>query len=423
MMIDMHARTWLPALPGAVWLSWRPLVASLEFVFQLRQLECRWECIAAIILLLVAVLAACVSLARCSGSGSRPAHPGIVETDAKVVGTPVCAATAEVKIMDMQTGRMTRSNPSSPMCFDTEIASGSYLLKHRRWPSEEDSSEGDQGGVDDADEYFRGKKRLWEVRFQCTFKVRVAASSLRIGSSPFQRMPVGGKQVAAQRWLTTFMSNGLRGMYNSPGDDPSGRHPDDVEPPVTSVPLTEVDQYVPPPEGGGAAPDLLDPSFPSHGIIKATDSAAMKKHLRNAVFEPGEIHTFAFWAPSRAFDLARWRIAKNVPFAGGSSLDALNGPPPMFLSIYLLKPGQGRERRHLKSRVTMVWQVAGWSSKFPPTPERMKRLREMATGSTAITESKGQGVPPPDAPKPTQCHSFLMPCGMGIHRFIRGCLV
>merc|ERR1719414_2912626 len=105
------------------------------------------------------------------------------------------------------------------------------------------------------------------------------------------------KQVAAIRWLTSLLGRNIGGMYNSPGDDPEGRAPSDVEKPVTSVSVVEVDQYVAP--SSGSPPDLLDEAFPSFGTFKVQDPGKLRRHLHETVFEPGETHTFAFWAPSR----------------------------------------------------------------------------------------------------------------------------
>lgn len=331
---------------------------------------------------------------------------------------PAQAKIPEVKIMDMQSGRVTTSNASSPTCFDNELASGSYLFMHRRWQFEPDSA-GDGGGASrrqQGDDYFHGKKRLWEVRFQMSFKKRVPASSMWISSSPFERMPLGASQVAAQRWLMTMLSGVVRGAYNTPGDDPRGRHPDDVETPRTCAPFWEVDQYIPPAEGGKMC--LMDPAFPNLGMTKSKCSASFKKQLRGLVFEPGKIYTFAFWAPSQAFDLARWQVAPTVPLAGGLSLEVLNGPAPMFLSVYVLAPGLGKDKRHLNSRTTMVWRVAGWSSQQPPTPERMRRLEEMAiSGGTAV----GTSASPVEPQEPTPVPGCLSPCGAGIHRLLHRC--
>merc|ERR1719265_661147 len=105
--------------------------------------------------------------------------------------------------------------------------------------------------------------------------------------------------------------------------------------------------------------------FPSLGQLKSSARDTYRKRLGDCVFEAGETHTFAYWGPSKAADLIKWQIA-GLPMLRGMSLDTLNGPPPLELALYILKPSDGPESRQLESRKTILWHVAAWSSSYAP---------------------------------------------------------
>jgi len=270
--------------------------------------------------------------------------------------------------MDMFSGQKTVSNPLAATPFHSEIASGCYLLLHR--PAGKGAGEGGNPHAG----YFQGKKRLWEVRFQCRFHRPVKASSLRFASSPFVRRHVGLTQLAVHRWLIKVAGPSLRGLYNSPGDDPSTRAPDDAEHPVTSIPVCEIDQHIEH-RAGEAPPDLLDPNFPRLGRLKTQGTANHRRAISELTFNAGETHTFAFWGPSRFVNLLEWQF-ESVPMFEGRSLSMVNGPPPLYLALYQLSPGIGQETRHLNSRMCAIWRVAGWSSQCPPTLEVQAALQQ-----------------------------------------------
>jgi len=167
---------------------------------------------------------------------------------------------AWVEVLDMMTGRMFTSNPKLQVPFDSDVASGHYVLLHRPF------AEGPQGD-DPHVNYFNGKRRLWELRFSCTFKKAVKMEDLMLSTTPYERLPTTAAQVATQRLIVRFLRKGLN-LYNSPGDDPSGVTEGEFEKPLTSIALIEADQYIPSP-GGEAPPHLLDASFPTLGKLKS----------------------------------------------------------------------------------------------------------------------------------------------------------
>lgn len=278
-----------------------------------------------------------------------------------------------VQILDMLTGSQTTSNPTEPTQVSTDFADASFLLLHKP----------EQDGHQAAD-YFHGKKRLWEMRLQFTFKVPLAASQIRMSCAPYERQKVGSAQVIMHRTLIGLVCKALSGLYNTPGDDPTGREDGDVERPETSVPFLEVDQYIEP--SAGKHPSLMDPAFPTFGALKVTSPAKFRADLASRTFLPGETHTFAVWGPSFAVSLARWEF-RTLPFFHGRSLDLGNGPPPICMTIYHLLPARGDDARHLEWRKQVFMRVAGWSSENPPTPERLLRLRPISKESPTQDES------------------------------------
>jgi len=285
----------------------------------------------------------------------------------------------------MATGGMARSNGSEAMFFDSEVASVHVVLLHRPMgphPAEPRHGAEPHPAAFDSHAYFEGKKRLWEVRIQCTFKKAMPPHSMRIATQPFERQPLGQAGVQLHRWLVKMAGPAMRGIHHSPGDDPRGRAESDVEQPMVSIPLVECDQYIP-----EAPPSLVDASFPKLGLTKARDPQAFRRNMAQVTFEAGETHTFGFWGPSRAVDLLGWQVA-SIPMFQGVSLDTVNGKPPLYLTVYSLSPGEERDRRHLPSRMQVLLKAAVWSSLYPPSPRRMDELRSLASPEGTPTRAE-----------------------------------
>lgn len=277
-----------------------------------------------------------------------------------------------IKIIDLRNGETSRSNPEAPTTFELPTCSGAYVLLHRKV----------DGDTPDAfSSYFEGKLRLWEVRIQLTFKKEVKASDLKFASGPLDWIPVGVAQIAMHRTLLKMMGPVTRGFRNTPGDNPEGKDPDDVEPAMTSIGVTESDQHIMSARGE-VPPKLLDRYFPSLGRRKTSDRSGYRAHLQDLVFKAGETHTFGFWGLSRFVNLIRWQIS-GLPMMKAFSVDSVNGKPPLVMSLYILGPPRtdswGRQdQRHVKGRMEILFQLAMWSSIFPPSPERLRKMRGMA---------------------------------------------
>lgn len=276
---------------------------------------------------------------------------------------------AHVQLLDMLDGKFVKANNRCPKYVSTDIADVSYLLLHK-----DDSDSLAEG-------YFRGKKRLWELRVQITLKTSFPVSDIRLGVSPYQRQEFGRRQELLHRWLIGVVCTALDGLYNTPGDNPTGRASHDVELPQTSVPLCEVDQYIE--HVAGQKPSLTDSNFPQLGRKKVTNPSAFRQNLSRRTFEAGETHTFAVWGPSFALDLASWSFA-SLPVFSGRTFDLGNGPPPVFLALYRLKPAVDGEKRHLESRKQTFMRIAGWSSSYPPLPVRMQEMLAVSGGKASL---------------------------------------
>lgn len=232
-------------------------------------------------------------------------------------------------------------------------------------------------------QYFHDKKRNWEFRFQCTFKKATRACDLRVSCSPFERLPISATQASMQRLMLKIAGQSLGSFYNSPGDDPQSCE-GEAEHPVTSVALCESDQHIAH-SAGEELPSLADcRAFSQLGRLKVHGAAEYRKALNSLTFQAGETHAFAFWGPARFFNLVEWRTCSSTwPPVPSLSLDALNGPPPLILSVYHLTPNTsgGGETRHVESRMQFLTRAAGWSSQYPPSAEWMQRLTKGSTNS------------------------------------------
>lgn len=321
-----------------------------------------------------------------------------------------------VNFVDMATGLLGRSNSTTAMRFENEVAFGNFVFLHR--PIEDDSN-------CPQSQYFVGKRRAWELRFQCTFKKTTRASDMRVGVSPFSRLPISAIQASMQRFVLKIAGSSLGSFYNSPGDD-AATCGGEAEHPVTSVTLSECDQHICH-SLAEEQPSLFDhQAFSQKGRLKVNNAAAYR--------EAGETHTFCFWGPSRFFNLVKWRL-QGIPMLSELSLDALNGPPPLVLSVYILNPddsGRG-DVRHLASRKKVLVSVAGWSSLFPPSEAWQKRLTietcQASAGSNGVVNEL-----------PTTGHSGISKtcqsgsglgsaatagagcCGGGIYKLITTCM-
>lgn len=278
---------------------------------------------------------------------------------------------------DMVTGAENWANSGVPFFFENEVARGQFAFFHR--PVKEEP------GCPHS-EYFNGKKRNWEVRIRITFKQATRAQDLRFGVSPFERLPISGAQAAMQRMVLKMVRPSLGSFYNSPGDDPK-TYEGEPEHPITSITVCESDQHI------GHTPGVDPPSlfdhklFSQRGRLKVTNAAAYREALDATTFEAGETHCFGLWGPARFFDIINWRMT-GIPFLRDMSLDALNGPPPLVLTLYTLDSDETHRGRllHVDSRMRVLMRAATWSSLFPPSASWRQRLTKEPTKEPKIAK-------------------------------------
>jgi len=343
---------------------------------------------------------------------------------------------AHVQIMDLNTGRFGFTNQPEPVPFDCEVASGSYVMLHRPLP-EDMAGEGFSSPSSwplaaystlhqrkrHLDNYFEDKRRNWEVRFQLTFKKRTPASVLRFGTQPAERMPLTNAQLNFHRLVLRLAKPVIGDFYNSPGDDPAQHPPGEVERPITSVNISEADQYCF--SRPWEAPlGICDAGFEHCGVKKVHDPAGFKKSLRARVFEVGETHSFAFWGPSWFTNVVRWQLVR-MPLVHGLSMDVLNGRPPLILTLYV-KRSQPGETRHLDHLTDIVWRAAGWPSMDPPPLEKLKYFfatgPKNSSGRWALPQALWLSQEEQKKRKPQQQKkSFQEPhscCGLGLKKLL-----
>jgi len=260
------------------------------------------------------------------------------------------------------------SDPPEPYCFENELCYGQYVPLFR--PTVD--TDMDAPGLYRNHAHFKGKKRLWENRFQIKFKVPVEGDGgLRFGAQLSTYVPLG---VVTNRTLKLLVG-GLRkvvgqDLYHSCGDAPATEQ--ESEPPVIAMPIWAMDQFMMTPEGE-EPPQLNDPAFSTFGMKRAGDRKAFVQELQSLEFKPGPTYTFAFWGPSQFGDMIKW-VLKTGPVA--TDFNQFAGRPPVTVSMYSLKKGSlsEKDQRHLESRKNVYFRVDFWSSRKSPAEKDIRDL-------------------------------------------------
>jgi len=272
------------------------------------------------------------------------------------------------------------ANTLSAVKLDNENCSGNILPLHRpTWNKALDKSGNYPYG-----DHFKGRKRLWEMRMQ--FKFKKDATGLRFGIELEEYVPLS----AAAKKLMSITLAAMRqvagsDLYHSPGDDPRTT-PEPHEKPVFSMPLWAFDQFIFTPEGE-EPPDLTDPAFSEFGSKRVDDRAAFIEEISQLELRQGPTYTFAFWGISQFLDDIKWEVTKVIPFKN-IPFNTFCGAPPVHFVLYTLKDEPTDERRHVQSRKDYFFRLAFWSSKHPPSRERLQRLLPRDESN----ERQGNGV-------------------------------
>jgi hypothetical protein len=269
-----------------------------------------------------------------------------------------------------------RSNQGEATNFENDNCVGSFLFMHR--PTHNPALE--KSGRYPYAEHFSGRKRLWEARVQFKFK-QIPSAPVYFGVELDDYVPLP----AASKRLMGLVVAALRrvvgsDLYHSVGDDPkatAGPH----EKPAFVMPLWAFDQLIMTPEGE-KAPSLTDPHFHELGMKRADDRAAFVKEISALEFKSGLTYTFSFWGTSQFADIINWEVTGVVPFTK-INFNQFCGQAPIHLVMYSLQSASDVERRHLQCQKQYFFDLKFWSSKFKPTPQRLKELfpREDETSS------------------------------------------
>lgn len=281
------------------------------------------------------------------------------------------------------------SNPRAPYEFENEFCTGKYIFFH---PPTCKESEG--AGVLDFRKYFKGKKRVWEMRIEFTFKVPPASDApLYFGIEMEKYVPLSQASKRVVSVAAAAIRKAVGGLYQSPGDNPADVQ-GELEKPVCVLPLWAFDQFIETPEGQ-EPPSLVDPEFPNLGQKRYQRISEYCKELDDLKgrFQAGPTYQFAFWGNSRFLDVLNWSLS-GIPVLTPLDFDKLAGGPPVWAVLYTLQPNSDpKDTRHLHSLKQFYFRCAVWASHRRPRRARFEYL----TGASALLRQDTDGAESPRA--------------------------
>jgi len=261
------------------------------------------------------------------------------------------------------------SDPPEAYCFENEFCTGRYMPMFR--PTADPRK--DKPGIYPAHEHFKGRKRLWENRFQFQFKeVPDGDGGLRFGIQLAEYVPLG---TVAKRSMAVVVAALRRvvgqDLYHSPGEPSTPGQ--ETELPTFVMPLWAYDQFIVTP-AGEEPPDLNDPHFAEFGTHRVGDRKKFIEELSQLKLEVGPTYSFSFWGISQFMDTCKWTICKVLPIA--IDFNTFCKRPPVTLCVYSIKPGAltKDDKRHLESRKRYYFRIDFWASKKPPANRQIKEL-------------------------------------------------
>jgi hypothetical protein len=261
-------------------------------------------------------------------------------------------------------------NSEEAMPIETDMLSGRCLAMHRATYDKEL----DKSGAYRYGEYFLGKKRLWELRFQFQFKrTPPAVKDVMIGIELEDYVETS----AATKKMMAIIVENLKtavgkNIYHTIGDDPK-RVTGPLERPAFVMPLYAFDQFIVTPPGE-SPPSLMDPSMPTLGSTRAGRVRKYKKEIDALQFQIGYTYTFNFWGISQWLDRMNWQVI--MPLVRTRvDFDTFCGSPPVHCVLYTLKEtGSNGDTRHLQHKKQYLFDLAFWSSKRRPPKEKVEAL-------------------------------------------------
>jgi len=234
------------------------------------------------------------------------------------------------------------------------------------------------------------RKRLWEFRWQLTFKHRMPGDVF-LGVEQDKYVEVKWSQRCLAGNVLSLLRRASGGaMYHSYGDDPKATKGEQERPAVV-FPLSLVDQLIITP-AGETAPRLSDPSFPKFGITKSNDRKTFRRTISELELVSGPTYTFGFWSVSPFIDGVGWRAPARglLPEVRFRDIGIF---PPCFFVMYSLKPQKVHEKtesRHLDSRKVYAMRLAYWSTLQPPASSRADQLLRHAEPTHVSTERRSR---------------------------------
>lgn len=277
------------------------------------------------------------------------------------------------------TGILRASTPES-LSSENDFAFLNIIALHR--PTYDASVE--KSGHYPYASYFRGRKRLWEVRVQVRFK-KLPTGRIFIGLETRNFPSTAARGKAMQRLLLRAIQAAVGSdFYQSDGDNP-GTTAGEAEPPCFGLPLWAADQLIVT-EAGATPPDLTQ-DLSGMGI-KRTDGLKPYRSAMEAAFADlslDRVYTFSFWGVSQFLDVGGWQV--RMPMGIRSNINSMLREGPIFVVFYELadRAAGDSDMRHLVSQKRYIFNVALWSTLQPPAPEYLRDL----LGAAAVDGDAG----------------------------------
>lgn len=290
-----------------------------------------------------------------------------------------------VHLQGMVDGRFLVSNVAEPYHFENEFLVGKVLPLTR--PVCNKSLDNEKGWL--YGKHFANRKRMWEIRYQFTFKKPIdgrlffGVQGHDFNEWSWPTLKTFELILAAVRKGMGVVTGGDQGIYFTMGDDPKKVN-GEVEPPTVSMPLWAFDQYIETPKGE-EPPNLNDPGFADLGILRTTDRTKFIDMLADWKPKPGVTYSFGFWGLSPMLDILNWCVRGFTPY--GLDFNNFCGAPPIHNVLYALKEDPD-EPRHLESRREYLIHGQLWVSTRTPKKRVIEELvhfdTDLLTGSCIV---------------------------------------
>lgn len=287
---------------------------------------------------------------------------------------------------------MVYSNLSDAVPFENEFAKGCFLSLHRATHDKELDAAGYCG--DDHGNYFAGKKRIWEARFQMKFKVFPASTDLRFGIELEEYVPLSKSEKASMKVVVKMLKKIVSSCHHSPGDDPkTTREP--LERPLFVMPLWAFDQIIVTPPGEDPPPLTDHATIEQAGSKRSGRVNAFRQEVDGLDFVKDATYTFCFWGISRYLDKFAWQV-RGIPVITPMDFNKFCGRPPVHVVVFTMNDSDDPEdERFLQSRKNYYFDLAFWSSERRPESRHLKPLlKGMHTEAEKTEVKKRRGCIP-----------------------------